>query len=158
MHTHAACGWTRRLCFPIFGFASFLTLPPACRERFSSPLRCLIASLQLHVPPLYSVLFLQSARSISAVPAITSSSSLASNTDTSRTSTTWKHRQTDLTHGTTYRMSIVDHPSSMEGVTGSDTLFGGPQIYDKEKHQEAGRLHSRRLTVDELKRCTFNTL
>ncbi|TNN49965.1 hypothetical protein EYF80_039843 [Liparis tanakae] len=33
----------------------------------------------------------ESDRSISAVPAITSSSSLASNTDTSRTSTTWRH-------------------------------------------------------------------
>lgn len=41
-------------------------------------------------PPRYSVLFLQSFRSISAVPAITSSSSLASNTETSLESTTWK--------------------------------------------------------------------
>lgn len=39
-------------------------------------------------PPLYSVLFLQSLRSISAVPAMTSSSSLASKTDTSLASTT----------------------------------------------------------------------
>ena len=42
-----------------------------------------------HSPPLYSALFRQSARSISAVPAITSSSSLASNTETSLESTTW---------------------------------------------------------------------
>lgn len=41
-------------------------------------------------PPRYSVLFLQSFRSISAVPAITSSSSRASNTETSLESTTWK--------------------------------------------------------------------
>lgn len=44
-------------------------------------------------PPRYSVLVLQSFRSISAVPAITSSSSLASNTDTRRESTTWGQRR-----------------------------------------------------------------
>lgn len=43
----------------------------------------------IHTPPLYSVLLLQSLRSISTVPAITSSSSRASNTDTSLESTTW---------------------------------------------------------------------
>lgn len=42
-----------------------------------------------HTPPLYSVLLLQSLRSISTVPAITSSSSRASKTDTSLESTTW---------------------------------------------------------------------
>lgn len=59
--------------------------------------RC-AACLRLHVPPRYSVLFRQSARSISAVPAITSSSSLASNTDTRRTSTTY-HTQTGWLSG-----------------------------------------------------------
>lgn len=44
-------------------------------------------------PPRYSVLFRQSFRSISAVPAITSSSSLASNTETSLESTTWNTDQ-----------------------------------------------------------------
>lgn len=78
---------------------------PACREHFHLHC-CLIASPQLYIPPLYSVLFLQSARSISAVPAITSSSSLASKTDTSRTSTTWRtdaHNgwMPGLTHGAT---------------------------------------------------------
>lgn len=51
-------------------------------------------SVQFHLqPPLYSVLLLQSARSISTVPAITSSSSRASNTDTSLESTTWTQRR-----------------------------------------------------------------
>lgn len=43
----------------------------------------------IHTPPLYSVLLLQSPRSISTVPAITNSSSRASKTDTSLESTTW---------------------------------------------------------------------
>lgn len=44
---------------------------------------------ELHIlPPRYSVLLRQSLRSISAVPAITNSNSLASKTDTSLESTT----------------------------------------------------------------------
>ena len=41
-----------------------------------------------YIPDLYSVLFLQSTISISAVPAITNSNSLASNIETARESTT----------------------------------------------------------------------
>lgn len=40
------------------------------------------------LPDLYSVLFLQSVKSISTVPAMTSSNSCASKTDTNRGSTT----------------------------------------------------------------------
>lgn len=47
------------------------------------------------IPERYSVFFLQSQMSISAVPAITSSNSRASNTDTRRGSTTCKMKNNE---------------------------------------------------------------
>lgn len=67
-------------------------------------------------PPLYSVLFLQSLRSISAVPAMTSSSSLASKTDTSLASTTYGIKRTRYGLRTERNLSYNKASSEKEGI------------------------------------------
>ena len=74
-------------------------------------------------PPRYSVCFLQSATSISAVPAITNSSSLASNTDTSLESTTYSKQRKVIFNQLNLTITDFDSETVMNANYKSSCLF-----------------------------------